>query len=98
MMFKDDLFSDCQPQADSGPGAGNLIEPFKDMSQMVGMNSGAIVGDRDSGSIGVILRGDDAYFAAGRAVLNRIVQQVIEYLFQSSAKPTLTTLEPTYDG
>src|SRR5687767_14930872 len=77
----DDVFDDGEAEAGAalvaGAGAIDTVEAFEDAALRFGRNAGAIVGDGDGGAL-TIGFGGDGDGAAGRAVFDAVVDEVVD--------------------
>ncbi len=84
-----DLPGDGQAKADTGAHASDLVETLENARQGVGMDAGTLVDNRGDNAV-AIAAGDDLDLGERRAVLDGVIQEVVENLLQ----PVGITLEP----
>ena len=84
----DDVFDDGEAEAGAalvaGAGAIDAIEAFEDAALCFGWNARAVVGNGDGRAVGVHF-GGDGNGAAGRAVFDSVVDEVVDDLFETIA-------------
>src|SRR5687767_9527237 len=82
----DDVFDDGEAEAGAalvaGAGAIDAVETFEDAALRFGRNAGAVVGDGDGCTLRIGF-GGDSDGAAGRAVFDAVVDEVVDDLFEA---------------